>query len=134
MAGRTFYEDSSHARQTAREQSLWNLAGVFHTAIIEAQVVRATNERDEVWDHAQAVTVPEELVKKLRYFDKFYNVEWPKVHLNTAKHYLDAKGETIAATGGSEWKKYLHPQFQQRKFFPGMYSAEELANWGKDQE
>ncbi len=58
------------------------------------------------------------LVNVLREFDNLYNVEWPLVHLNTAKHYLDSKGENQAATGGSEWKKYLHPQFHQCKFFP----------------
>src|SRR5690606_13302866 len=58
------------------------------------------------------------LLDILREFDRLYNIEWPLVHLNTAKHYLDSKGENKAATGGSEWKKYLHPKFQQRKFFP----------------
>lgn len=82
---------------------------------------------------AQIDNPSEELLKKLRYFDKFYNIEWPKTHLNTARHYLDAKGENKAATGGSEWQKYLHPMYQQRKFFPGIYSVEELENWGKDQ-
>lgn len=72
-----------------------------------------------------------ELVAALREFDRLYNVEWPMVHLNTAKHYLDSKGENQAATGGSEWKKYLHPQFQQRKFFPELWNSGELSNWGK---
>ncbi len=66
----------------------------------------------------------------LREFDRLYNIEWPLVHLHTAKHYLDSKGENKAATGGSEWKKYLHPQFQQRKFFPSLWSIEELKVWG----
>lgn len=66
----------------------------------------------------------------LREFDQLYNIEWPLVHLHTAKHYLDSKGENKAATGGSEWKKYLHPQFQQRKFFPSLWSIEELKVWG----
>ena len=67
----------------------------------------------------------------LREFDNLYNVEWPLVHLNTAKHYLDKKGENQAATGGSEWKKYLHPQFQQRKFFPELWTDQEITSWGK---
>lgn len=71
------------------------------------------------------------LVNVLREFDNLYNVEWPLVHLNTAKHYLDSKGENQAATGGSEWKKYLHPQFQQRKFFPMLWSDTEITEWGK---
>lgn len=67
----------------------------------------------------------------LREFDRLYNIEWPLVHLNTAKHYLDSKGENKAATGGSEWKKYLHPQFQQRKFFPSLWTEDEIIRWGK---
>lgn len=72
----------------------------------------------------------EKLIQKLKEFDYLYNVAWPLVHLGTAQHYLDAKGETKAATGGSEWKKYLHPKFQQRTFFPTLWSKEELSNWG----
>lgn len=73
----------------------------------------------------------EELKGKLREFDRLYNIEWPLVHLNTAKHYLDSKGENKAATGGSEWKKYLHPHFQQRKFFPLLWTENEQQHWGE---
>lgn len=73
----------------------------------------------------------EALCEELRKFDHLYNVAWPLVHLNTAKHYLDKKGENQAATGGSEWKKYLHPHFQQRKFFPALWTNEERENWGE---
>lgn len=67
----------------------------------------------------------DELKEKLKEFDRLYNIEWPLVHLNTAKHYLDSKGENKAATGGSEWKKYLHPHFQQRKFFPLLWTEDD---------
>ena len=80
---------------------------------------------------AQMNNPSEELKDKLKQFDHFYNVAWPLVHLDTAQHYLNSKGETKAATGGSEWKKYLHPKYQQRKFFPKLWSAEEIANWGE---
>lgn len=79
---------------------------------------------------AQMDNPSEELKEKLKEFDHFYNVAWPLVHLETAQHYLDRKGETKAATGGSEWKKYLHPKYQQRKFFPKLWSAAEIENWG----
>lgn len=65
-----------------------------------------------------------ELQEIILTFDKIYNVDWPLVHLNTARHYLDKKGENKTATGGSEWKKYLHPKFQQRKFFPTLWKEE----------
>ncbi len=79
---------------------------------------------------AQMENPSEELKEKLKQFDHFYNVAWPIVHLDTAQHFLDSKEETKAATGGSEWKKYLHPKYQQRKFFPELWTADELENWG----
>jgi len=38
------------------------------------------------------------------------------------------------ATGGSEWKKYLHPKHQQRKFFPTLWTEDEKKNWGIPEE
>ncbi|MBE7510389.1 MAG: tryptophan 2,3-dioxygenase [Bacteroidia bacterium] len=73
-----------------------------------------------------------EFIAKLKEFDIMYNVKWPIVHLETAQHYLDSKGENQAATGGSEWKKYLHPKYQQRKFFPKLYTHDEIARWGEE--
>jgi tryptophan 2,3-dioxygenase len=80
---------------------------------------------------AQMDNPSEALKEKLQQFDHFYNVAWPLVHLDTAQHYLNSKGENKTATGGSEWKKYLHPKYQQRKFFPELWSEEEIANWGE---
>ncbi|MCM4170300.1 tryptophan 2,3-dioxygenase [Arenibacter sp. TNZ] len=79
---------------------------------------------------AQLPYIPDALRKRLRTFDKLYNIEWPLVHLHTAEHYLDKKGQNKTATGGSEWKKYLHPKYQQRKFFPDLWTETEKQNWG----
>lgn len=73
----------------------------------------------------------EALNDKFREFDHLYNVQWPMVHLKTAQRYLDKKGENKAATGGSDWKKYLHPKFQQRKFFPTLWTSSEITQWGQ---
>lgn len=67
----------------------------------------------------------------LRNFDNTYNVVWPLAHLKTAEYYLNSKGENKAATGGSEWQKYLHPSYQKRIFFPELWTKEEIENWGK---
>lgn len=75
------------------------------------------------------VSSSEELIQKLRDFDYAYNVKWPLTHLNTARTYLDKKGENKDATGGSEWKKYLHPKHQQRSFFTWVWKDEEMLNW-----
>ncbi|SHF69463.1 tryptophan 2,3-dioxygenase [Arenibacter palladensis] len=74
--------------------------------------------------------VPDALRNRLRTFDKLYNIDWPIVHLSTAEHYLDKQGENKQATGGSDWKKYLHPKYQQRKFFPSLWTETEKQNWG----
>jgi len=66
-----------------------------------------------------------------REFDNLYNIKWPLVHLETAEHYLNSRGEKKEATGGSEWQKYLHPMYQRRIFFPKLWSDFEKENWGK---
>lgn len=81
---------------------------------------------------AMSVSADEKTIASLREFDYFYNVKWPMTHLETARYYLDKKGEEKAATGGSDWKRYLHPKFQQRKFFPALWSEEEINHWGEE--
>ena len=38
-------------------------------------------------------------------------------HYNTASHYLESGKKKEEATGGSDWKKYMHPKYQRRVFF-----------------
>jgi tryptophan 2,3-dioxygenase len=72
-----------------------------------------------------------ELVKAMRHFDYTVNITWVMQHLNVAIKYIDQSGKgTGEATGGSDWKKYMHPKYQRRIFFPELWSADELANWG----
>jgi tryptophan 2,3-dioxygenase len=63
----------------------------------------------------------------MRHFDHTVNITWVMQHLNVAIKYIE-KGNR-RATGGSDWKKYMHPKYQRRIFFPELWSAEELANW-----
>jgi tryptophan 2,3-dioxygenase len=71
-----------------------------------------------------------ELIKAMRHFDHTVNITWVMGHLNAARKYIDSGQGTGEATGGSDWKKYMHPQYQRRIFFPELWTAEELANWG----
>jgi tryptophan 2,3-dioxygenase len=72
-----------------------------------------------------------ELIKAMRHFDHTVNITWVMQHLNVAIKYIDQSGKgTGEATGGSDWKKYMHPKYQRRIFFPELWSADELANWG----
>lgn len=68
----------------------------------------------------------EELRKAMRHYDHTVNVSWVMAHLNAARKYL---GDN-AATGGSDWQKYMHPKYQKRIFFPELWSKDELENWG----
>ncbi len=72
----------------------------------------------------------EELIKAMRDYDYTVNVTWVMAHYNTANHYLNIGGETVEATGGSEWVKYMHPKYQKRIFFPDLWTNEELEKWG----
>jgi tryptophan 2,3-dioxygenase len=72
-----------------------------------------------------------ELVKAMRHYDHTVNITWVIGHLNAAKKYIDSGKGNGEATGGSDWKKYMHPKYQRRIFFPELWSEEELKNWGE---
>ncbi|MFA7272500.1 MAG: tryptophan 2,3-dioxygenase family protein [Crocinitomicaceae bacterium] len=69
-----------------------------------------------------------DLIAAMRHYDYTVNVTWVMAHYHAAAKYL---GEADA-TGGSDWRKYMHPKYQRRIFFPGLWSADELANWGEN--
>ncbi|CAM1347770.1 MULTISPECIES: tryptophan 2,3-dioxygenase family protein [Tenacibaculum] len=72
----------------------------------------------------------EELIKAMRHYDYTVNVKWVMAHYNAAGKYLGGSDGDLEATGGSNWRKYLHPKYQRRIFFPYLWSQEELENWG----
>lgn len=67
----------------------------------------------------------------LRTNDTNVNVNWPLAHYKSAVRYLAREDSDIAATGGTNWQKYLPPRFQKRIFYPALWSSEEIENWGK---
>lgn len=73
-----------------------------------------------------------ELVKAMRHYDHTVNVKWVMAHYNAAGKYLGGGDKDLEATGGSNWRKYMHPKYQRRIFFPALWSEEELANWGEE--
>lgn len=68
------------------------------------------------------------LIKAMRHYDYTVNVSWVMAHYNAAGKYLG----NAEATGGSDWRKYMHPRYQRRIFFPDLWSAEELEHWGEN--
>ncbi|MBN8678823.1 MAG: tryptophan 2,3-dioxygenase [Chitinophagales bacterium] len=72
-----------------------------------------------------------ELVQAMRHYDYTVNISWVMAHYHAAEKYLESKGQPAAATGGSDWKKYMLPKYQRRIFFPELWSEEELEKWGE---
>ncbi len=72
-----------------------------------------------------------QLEAELKQLDVNVNVNWPLSHYKSAVRYLNRDPEDIKATGGTNWQKYLPPRFQKRIFYPSLWSAEEIENWGK---
>ncbi len=73
-----------------------------------------------------------DLVAAMRHYDKTVNITWVMGHLNAAKKYIESGHGSGEATGGSDWKKYMHPKYQRRIFFPELWSDEEFKNWGEN--
>jgi len=73
-----------------------------------------------------------ELIQAMRHYDHTVNITWVMQHLNVAIKYIDQSGKGDGeATGGSDWRKYMHPKYQRRIFFPELWTKDELANWGE---
>lgn len=83
-----------------------------------------------MWSKFKQLSVEERedavLVEAMRHYDYTVNISWVMAHYHAAGKYL---GEA-EATGGSDWRKYMHPKYQRRVFFPDLWSSEELADWG----
>lgn len=73
-----------------------------------------------------------DLKNAMRHYDHTVNIRWVMAHYHAAAKYLESGEETAEATGGSDWKKYMHPRYQRRIFFPDLWSEKELENWGID--
>jgi tryptophan 2,3-dioxygenase len=79
----------------------------------------------------EATKANAELQKAMRHYDHTVNITWVMAHYLAAQKYLEAGGKPKEATGGSDWKKYMHPKYQRRIFFPELWTKEELEKWGE---
>jgi tryptophan 2,3-dioxygenase len=73
----------------------------------------------------------EKIIEALKTNDLNVNINWPLAHYKSAVRYLNKDSADIAATGGTNWQKYLPPRFQKRIFYPELWNAHEMENWGK---
>lgn len=75
--------------------------------------------------------IDEELTELMRIYDLKANVFWPLAHYKSAVRYLHRAPADIAATGGTNWQKFLPPRFQKVIFYPELWSEDEIEEWGK---
>ncbi len=73
----------------------------------------------------------EPLKMQLRELDEQANIHWPLAHFHSAMRYLNKPPAVIAATGGTNWQRYLPPKFQKIIFFPFVWTDEEMDSWGR---
>jgi len=88
-----------------------------------------------LWSAVQRLPADERqhprLLRQLKQLDVNVNVNWPLMHFKSAVRYLQRDPTDVPATGGTNWKKYLPPKFQKRIFYPQLWSAQEMEDWGK---
>ena len=103
------------------------------------EFIAFTKEYNNINLYAKFKELPKEvqqdkkLIKAMRHYDYTVNITWVMAHYNAANHYIsgdNSSGKEIEATGGSDWKKYMHPKYQKRIFFPDLWSEKELNDWG----
>jgi tryptophan 2,3-dioxygenase len=143
--------DRNTPYEHALEHLYWQAGGKDHATgeksylIIEferkykAQFLRSMEEYNTINLWQKFKQLPEsdqknpELIKAMRHYDHTVNITWVMGHLNAARKYIESSGQGNGeATGGSDWKKYMHPKYQRRIFFPELWSEDELKNWGAE--
>ena len=73
----------------------------------------------------------QDVINALKQNDINVNINWPLAHYKSAVRYLNKDSADIAATGGTNWQKYLPPRFQKRIFYPTLWTVQEKDEWGK---
>lgn len=142
--------DSSAPVEEIYEHLYWHAAGKDYKTGKKSTLIRLFEERykSEFIDamassrncniYSKYLSLPDAdqkdktLIAAMRHYDHTVNIAWVMAHYHAAAAYLDKGNKETEGTGGSNWKKYMHPRYQRRIFFPLLWSKEELDNWGND--
>ena len=140
--------DRNSPFKNAYDHLYWQAAGKNHTTGEKSVLIKLFDKKymgdfiDFMEDYNECnlskkfKQLPEEvqkdatLIEAMRHYDYTVNVKWVLAHYDAAGKYLGGKEKELEATGGSSWRKYLHPKYQRRIFYPYLWSEEELKNWG----
>lgn len=102
-----------------------------------ASFIALANEYREInlWKKYRSLSETDQknpvLINALKQLDVNVNINWPLVHYKSAVRYLQQNSGDVAATGGTNWQKYLPPRFQKRIFYPELWTDAEKDEWGK---
>jgi tryptophan 2,3-dioxygenase len=142
--------DRSAPMETAFEHLYWQAAGKDYATGKKSYLLKEFEEKykesflrqmnrystTNIWQRFKQLPAEDqanpELIKAMRHLDKTVNITWVMGHLRAARKYIDSGHGKAEATGGSDWKKYMHPKFQRRIFFPELWTATELETWGEE--
>lgn len=89
------------------------------------------NLNQQVENLIQQGKMSDALKAKFKTLDVYLNINWRLSHFRSAVRYLSSKGTDAAATGGTNWQKFLPPKFQRIISFPSLWTSSEVDNWGK---
>lgn len=125
-----YWQAAGKDHATGKKNTLLvNFEKRYKTELIDKmQYYNTTNLWTRFKQLPDAVKNDAELIKAMRHYDYTVNVSWVMAHYHAAGKYLG----NAEATGGSDWRKYMHPKYQRRIFFPELWSKEELENWGNN--
>jgi tryptophan 2,3-dioxygenase len=109
--------------------TLKNFEGKYSKKLME---LIDSYRRKNIWQKYMDLENPsKELTELMKQFDLKANVFWPLAHYKSAVRYLQRDPVDIAATGGTNWQKYLPPRFQKVIFYPELWTEQEREEWGK---
>jgi tryptophan 2,3-dioxygenase len=125
-----YWQAAGKDHETGKKNTLIRLFEEKYKAMFltKMETYNSTNLWTKFKQLPVAVREDEALIKAMRHYDHTINVTWVMAHYDAAEKYL---GEA-EATGGSNWRKYMHPKYQRRIFFPDLWSADELSHWGEN--
>lgn len=124
-----YWQAAGKDHVTGKKNTLLNLFETHYKPmfLVKMEEYNTTNLLTKFNQLPEDIKNNAELVKAMRHYDHTVNVRWVMAHYIAAGKYL---GGGTEATGGSEWRKYMHPRYQRRIFFPQLWSKTELENWG----
>lgn len=129
-----YWQAAGYDRATGGKSALLtNFEKEYKVELIDCMKAYNTNN---IWEKYKSLPQADQenldLINSMRHYDHTINVSWVMNHFNAARHYIESGKGSSEATGGSDWKKYMLPQYQKRIFYPELWTDDELDNWGID--